>query len=170
PGAVTAISGRDVADRKNVRHSQALQGAVSGVTVSRSGGAANTSASIRIRGVTTIGNSDPLVIIDGVPGTLDWVNPNDVASISVLKDAASASIYGSRAAAGVILVTTKRAKQGGVNLDYVGEFSIEKPTEIAEYADARTYMRLINERNWNDNGNTGTEFPVFAKETIDNYG
>ena len=168
-GAVAALSGKDVADRKTVRISQALQGAVSGVTVTRSGGAANTSATIRIRGVTTIGDSDPLVIIDGVPGALDWVNPNDVESISVLKDAASAAIYGSRAAAGVILVTTKRAKQGVVNLDYIGEFSIEKPTETVEYADAQTYMRLINERNWNDNGNTGTEYPIFSRETIDNY-
>jgi TonB-linked SusC/RagA family outer membrane protein len=167
-GAVATISGKAITDRKQIRISQALQGAVSGVTVTRDGGAANTSATIRIRGITTIGNSDPLVIIDGIPGTLDWVNPNDVESISVLKDAASASIYGSRAAAGVIVVTTKRANNEGGRLEYTAEFGIERPTEIAKYADAKTYMRLINERGWNDNS-SGSQHPVFSEETIENY-
>lgn len=168
-GAISTISGVDIADRQTIQISQALQGAVPGLSVTRDGGAANVSGTIRVRGITTIGDSDPLVIIDGVPGTLDWVNPNDVESMSVLKDAASAAIYGSRAAAGVILVTTKRAKSGQLNLDYNVQYGFETPTRIARYADAQTYMRVHNERNWNDNNNIGTEFPVFAENVVNNY-
>ena len=72
-----------------------------------------------MRGVTTIGDTSPLVIIDGVPGSINDVNPNDVESMSVLKDAASSSIYGSRAAAGVILITTKRAKEKDLSINCV---------------------------------------------------
>ena len=141
-----------------------------GLMVTRSSGAADASATIRVRGITTIGDSNPLVIVDGIPGTLDWINPDDIESISVLKDAASASIYGSRAAAGVILVTTKRARSGQLSLDYNYEFGIDKPTRMADYADAVTYMNVLNERNWNDSGNLdGNEHPIYSKDLIDNY-
>ncbi|UVV53472.1 carboxypeptidase-like regulatory domain-containing protein [Bacteroides thetaiotaomicron] len=112
---------------------QALQGALSGVMVSRDNGAPGSSASIQIRGVTTIGDSSPLVIIDGIPGDINSVNPEDVESMSVLKDAASASIYGSRAAAGVIVITTKRAKSGDVALSYNFEYGWEIPTKLPTY-------------------------------------
>lgn len=92
-----------------------------------------SSASIQIRGVTTIGDSSPLVIIDGIPGDINSVNPEDVESMSVLKDAASASIYGSRAAAGVIVITTKRAKSGDVALSYNFEYGWEIPTKLPTY-------------------------------------
>ena len=95
-GAVASVQSKAITERGTTRVSQALQGTMPGVMVTRSGSATDASATIKIRGITTIGNSDPLVIIDGIPGTLDWVNPNDIESISVLKDAASASIYGSR--------------------------------------------------------------------------
>ena len=111
-GAVAAVKGDALASRKTTQLSTALQGAVAGVTVTRDNSAPGAAAgSIKVRGVTTIGDTSPLVIIDGVPGSINDVNPNDVESMSVLKDAASSSIYGSRAAAGVILITTKRAKE-----------------------------------------------------------
>lgn len=110
-GAVAAVKGDDLAARKTTQLSTALQGAASGVLVTRDNSAPGSTASIKIRGVTTIGESSPLVIVDGVPGDINQVNPEDVESMSVLKDAASASIYGSRAAAGVIVITTKRAKR-----------------------------------------------------------
>ena len=125
-GAVASVGGDDIAQRKTIRVSQALQGAMPGLMVTRSSSAADASATIRVRGVTTIGDSDPLIIVDGIPGTLDWINPDDIESISVLKDAASASIYGSRAAAGVILVTTKRAKTGQLSLNYNSVASCQK--------------------------------------------
>lgn len=168
-GAVATVSGADIADRKQISVSQSLQGAVAGVRVSRSGGDPDASASIRIRGVTTIGDSNPLIIIDGIPGNLDWVSPNDIESVTVLKDAASASIYGSRAASGVILVTTKRAKSSKLSLDYNYDYTIESPTEVAKNVGAQDYMRLLNERDWNDANNPANKFPVFSEETINNY-
>jgi TonB-linked SusC/RagA family outer membrane protein len=169
-GAVSSIGGNAISERKTMRVSQALQGSMPGLMVTRSSSAADASATIRVRGITTISDSNPLVIVDGIPGTLDWINPDDIESLSVLKDAASASIYGSRAAAGVILVTTKRAKTGQLSLDYNYEYGIDKPTRLVEHADAQTYMRVLNERNWNDAGNVaGNEFPIYPKATIDNY-
>ena len=108
-GAVAAVKGDELVNKRTTMLSNALQGTLSGVTVSRNSSAPGSGASsIRVRGITTIGESSPLVIVDGVESSLDYVNANDVESISVLKDAAAASIYGSKAAAGVILVTTKR--------------------------------------------------------------
>ena len=142
---------------------------MAGLTVTRSGGAANSSATLRIRGITTIGDSNPLVLIDGIPGSIDRVNPNDVESISVLKDAASASIYGSRAAAGVVLITTKRGKSNQLSIDYTFEYGIETPTAVPKQVDAATTMRMRNERIWNGVDNTGSEYPLYPKELIDNY-
>jgi TonB-linked SusC/RagA family outer membrane protein len=169
-GAISTLGGRDLAERRTPNISQALQGAVPGVMVTRNNNAPGSSATIRIRGITTIGNSDPLIIMDGVPtSSLDNINPNDIESISVLKDAASASIYGSRAAAGVIVVTTKRAKKGELSLNYNFEYGTETPTRIPEYVDVTRYMQIVNELRWNDNGNDGNEYPLYPKETVENY-
>jgi TonB-linked SusC/RagA family outer membrane protein len=109
--------------------------------------------------------------VDGVPvSSIDDVNANDIESISVLKDAASASIYGSRAAAGVILITTKRADTGQAVFEYSAQYGIESPTELPEYAGPVRYMEMINELQWNDNDNVeGGEFPTYTQEYIDNY-
>jgi len=169
-GAVTSITGDAIVKRQTTQISQALQGAMSGVMVTRNNNAPGSTGTIRIRGITTIGDSNPLIIVDGVPvGSINDINPNDVETISVLKDAASASIYGSRAAAGVILVTTKRAKQGDLNLEYNVEYGIEKPTQIPEYVDIIRYMQMENELRWNDNKNIGNEYIRFSKDLIDNY-
>ncbi|AKP53123.1 SusC/RagA family TonB-linked outer membrane protein [Cyclobacterium amurskyense] len=169
-GAVATIGGRDLANRRTANVSQALQGQVSGVMVTRNNSAPGSSASIRIRGITTIGDSNPLIIMDGVPvSSIDHINPNDIENISVLKDAASASIYGSRAAAGVILVTTKRAKKGELSLNYNFEFGTEVPTRIPEYVNVTRYMEMVNELRWNDNGNDGNEYPLYPKDMVDNY-
>ena len=169
-GAVGSVQGETIAERQTTQLSQALQGAVSGVMVTRNNNAPGATANIRIRGVTTIGDSNPLIIVDGVPvDNINDVNPNDVQDMSVLKDAASASIYGSRAAAGVILITTKRAKTGDLSLNYTAEYGFEKPTTLPEYVDAKRYMQLTNELRWNDNGNTGNEYPTYTKDVIDNY-
>ena len=172
-GAVASIKGDKMVEKASfVKVSEALQGMTPGLMVTRNGGSdASASSSIRIRGVTTIGDSNPLIIIDGIPASsLDVVSPNDIENISILKDAASAAIYGSRAASGVIVVTTKRAKDGHLNLSYDYSFTFEQPTRLASYTDAAGYMKLHNERTWNDNGNIpGGEYSTFSKETIDNY-
>ena len=170
-GAVGAVKGSVVSERQATQVSQALQGAMAGVMVTRNNSAPGAGSTIRIRGITTIGESSPLVIVDGVPvGSINDVNPNDIENISVLKDAASASIYGSRAAAGVILVTTKRAKSGDLSLDYNFQYGIEKPTEMADYTDAVRYMQMVNELRWNDSGNIeGGEHPTYTQDIVDNY-
>jgi len=168
-GSVASVSGANLSERKTQRVASALQGTMPGVTVTRSGGGPGEDATIRIRGITTIGNADPLYIIDGIPGSLSILNPNEIESISVLKDAASASIYGSKAAAGVILVTTKRAKTGKVDLNYEFETGIDQPTRLPKWATAVPYMKMVNELWWNDAGNIGTEYGKYAKDLIDNY-
>jgi TonB-linked SusC/RagA family outer membrane protein len=169
-GAVGTVKGEAISDRQTTMLSQALQGQTAGVMVTRNNNAPGSTATIRIRGITTIGDSNPLIIVDGVPvDNINDINPNDVQDMSVLKDAASASIYGSRAAAGVILITTKRAKTGDVSLTYNMEFGIEKPTALPEYVDTKRYMQMTNELRWNDNNNNANEYPTYAKDVIDNY-
>jgi len=171
-GAVSSVQGDLVTARKTTQISQALQGAVPGLMVTRNNNAPGSSATIRVRGITTIteGGLNPLYILDGVPiDDINTVNPNDIENISVLKDAASASIYGSRAASGVILITTKRAKEGQVGLDYSVEYGWEKATQYPEYVDAVRYMQLTNELRWNDNGNNENEYPIYTQDVVDNY-
>ncbi|MDR2139339.1 MAG: TonB-dependent receptor [Tannerella sp.] len=169
-GAIATVQGDELVARKTMQLSSALQGTMAGVMVTRDNNEPGaTAGSIRIRGVTTIGDSSPLYIVDGVPGDINQVNPNDVENISVLKDAASASIYGSRAAAGVILITTKRAKENQLALNYSFEYGAELPTARPEFVDVQRYMQMANELRWNDAGNGTNEYPLYAKEIIDNY-
>ena len=169
-GGVSTVSGDDIANRKTTTVSQALQGTSAGVMVRRSNEDPGSGASIRIRGITTIGNSEPLIIVDGVQrDNIDDINPNNIANISVLKDASSASIYGARAASGVILITTKRAESGELSVNYNIEYGIEKPTETPEYVGAVRYMELNNELKWNDNGNNEDEYPVYSQDLVSNY-
>lgn len=156
-GAVAAVKGDDLVSKRSTMLSNALQGSLSGVMVTRSSSAPGSGASsIRVRGITTMGESSPLVIVDGVQSSLDYVNSNDVESISVLKDAAAASIYGSKAAAGVILVTTKRGNDTGkINLKYNAEFGWEIPTKQPSMVGVTRYLEMSNELKYNDNPNGG---------------
>jgi TonB-linked SusC/RagA family outer membrane protein len=164
-GSISTISAKDIEGRQTVLVSDALQGSIPGVAVTRNNGAPGSSSTITFRGITTIGNNNPLIIIDGVSASnIDEVNPSDIETITVLKDAASAAIYGSRAAAGVILVTTKRAKDGQSNLDYNYEYGIQKPTALPEYVDIVRYFRLFNEFVMNDGGT-----PLYTDDYINNY-
>jgi TonB-linked SusC/RagA family outer membrane protein len=124
--------------------------------------------SMHIRGVTTIGDSSPLVIVDGVPGSLDYVNPNDVESVSVLKDAASAAIYGARAAAGVILVTTKRATSTDLTLTYTGEFGLEIPTTQPGMVGVTRYLEMSNELRYNDTPSAGF-YQSYTSDEVRNW-
>ncbi|MDR1938966.1 MAG: TonB-dependent receptor [Tannerellaceae bacterium] len=169
-GAVASIGGENLISRKSTQVSQALQGAVSGVLVTRNSNAPGTSATIRVRGITTIGNTDPLIIVDGMQiDDINDINANDIESMSVLKDAASSSIYGSQAAAGVILITTKRAKEDHFSIEYNYEYGMEIPTAHPEYVDVIRYMQMTNETRWNDAGNGTNEYPTYSKDVIDNY-
>lgn len=159
-GAISTIGSKEVAGRQTLQVSEALQGSVAGVSVTRSSGAPGAGSSILIRGITTIGTNSPLVIVDGVPvSSIDNVNPGDIESVTVLKDAASAAIYGSRGAAGVILVTTKRAKNGQGSLEYTYEYGVQRATATPEYVGVQDYMRYFNEQAVNDGATTGP-FPA----------
>ena len=167
-GSVAAINDKAISDRHATNISTALQGAVAGLSVTHGSGDPGATGTMRLRGTTTISTSDPLVIIDGVPGDINTVSPEDVETISVLKDAASASIYGSRAAAGVILVQTKRAKKGDLKLTYNFEYATSRPTAEPKYANAVDYMRMANELRYNDNPSGGWN-QAYTQDIIDNY-
>ncbi|MBL1409330.1 SusC/RagA family TonB-linked outer membrane protein [Sphingobacterium faecale] len=170
-GSVASVEGGLIAKRNMSQLSQALQGTVPGLMVTRTNSQPGAGATIRVRGITTIGDSNPLVIVDGVPvNSINDVNPQDIQDISVLKDAASASIYGARAAAGVILITTKRANIGQTNLDYNGTYGVESATRFPEMVGAQRYLDMINEFTWNDAGNKpGEEYGLYSKDIVDNW-
>ncbi|RAV30461.1 SusC/RagA family TonB-linked outer membrane protein [Sinomicrobium soli] len=164
-GAVATIEGDDISKRPVMRSSSALQGLAPGITVTQSSGRPGyDDGSIRIRGIGTLGNSNPLVLIDGVEGSLDGVNPNDIENISVLKDAASASIYGSRAANGVILVTTRTGKNEKISVTYRTYTGWQQFTDLPDYADGYTYMTKLNEA-YNNMGRT----PLYSEEYLADY-
>lgn len=134
-GAVTAVEAKELADRSSHNLSTMLQGSVAGLNISTSSGNPGSTGTLNIRGITSINDAGPLVLIDGVPGDIDRVNPNDVASISVIKDASAAAVYGARGTYGVILVTTKSAssKDGKATVRYSGRFGWEEPTTSTDY-------------------------------------
>ena len=170
-GSVANVDGKNLAERQPTSLSQALQGSMAGVQVTRSSGLPGAGATIRVRGVTTIGDSNPLVIVDGVQvSSMNDVDVDAVENITVLKDAASASIYGARASSGVVLITTKRARPGVLNLEYDGTYGIITRTTHPTMVSATRYMEMLNEVSWNDGGNiSGNEYPIYTKEYIDNY-
>ena len=129
------------------RVDNALKGLTAGVTVTSASGQPGASSRIRIRGVGSINSSDPIYIVDGMPisGGIDYLNPSDIESIEVLKDAASGAVYGTRAANGVVLVTTKKGAKGRTHVDYNFTFGISNPWKQREVLNASEYALMINE-------------------------
>ena len=138
-GAVSVIDDKSLKDRSSHNLVTMLQGSVPGLNITTKSGAPGSTGKLNIRGFTSINNSDaaPLTLIDGAIGDIEDVNPNDVASISVIKDAAAAAVYGARAAFGVILVTTKKgtSDDGHAKIRYSGKFGWEEPTTSTDYED-----------------------------------
>lgn len=152
--AVSTITGEDVARRPVSNVQQSFQGLMPGVAVNDLGGApGKSSATIRVRGITTfningsstsgydLGKNDALVIVDGIEQQLSDINPDDIESVSILKDAASTAIYGSRATNGVVLITTKRAKGSKIQVDYHGYYAIQKSNNVPKMMGLEAYMR-----------------------------
>ncbi|TDW48138.1 TonB-linked SusC/RagA family outer membrane protein [Flavobacterium sp. 270] len=150
-GAVAEVKGDVLENRPVVNSTQALQGLVAGLNITQSGsqgGSLENRPSINIRGTGTIGdgsNANPLILIDGAEGDLNTINPNDIDNISVLKDASSASIYGSRAAFGVILVTTKKGKSGKTIVNISSSTRISKPILIPDIVDSYRFGTYFND-------------------------
>lgn len=145
-GSVANVDNKLIESRPITSVSAGLQGLLPGVTVTqKSGQPGADNGTIRVRGTGTFNNADPMVIIDGVEGTMNDIDANDIQSISVLKDAASSAIYGSKAANGVILVTTKRGKAGKATVSYAANFGWQSPTQLPEYCNSADYAMLTNE-------------------------
>lgn len=169
-GSVSTVAGEDLAKRPVHRASMALQGMAPGVTVVQaSGRPGGDQGTIRIRGMGSLetagaAGSAPLVLVDGVQSNLDGVDQNDIASISVLKDAASAAIYGSRAANGVILVTTKSGRNEQLRMDYNGYVGRQVFTTTPEFVDGYTYITKLNEAYANMNRS-----PIYSEQFVADY-
>lgn len=157
--AIAKVGSEDLAGKSPVRVDNALKGLAAGVNVTSSSGQPGASPKVRIRGTGTINNSDPLYIVDGMPieGGLDYLNPSDIESIEVLKDAASGAIYGARAANGVILVTTKKGKIGKAQINYNFSYGWQSAWKKRDVTSATDYAILQNERAVN-----GGQAPIYA--------
>lgn len=164
-GSVSVVTGEELTRRPVGQTSSALAGTVPGLTVTqRSGQPGRDGSNLRIRGVGTTGDSNPLVIVDGVESSLNNIDPNEIESVSVLKDASSAAIYGSRAANGVILITTKRGSEKGFSVNYNSYVGWQAPTDMPKVANGLDHMLLINEAYTN----TGRS-PLYTDQQIQEY-
>lgn len=165
-GAVARIGEKELESRPIQNVSSALQGLVSGLTVmSGQGRPGQDGASLRIRGVGTLNTASPYILIDGVEsGTMNSLDPNDIESISVLKDASSAAIYGSKASNGVILITTKRGSAGAPRVSYNGFYGVQRATELPQRLSSYDYARLYNQA-LIENGNN----PRFTDDDLNKF-
>lgn len=168
-GAVSTVNAKVLADRPVQNATQALQGLVTGLNISQNNGSLESTPSINIRGTGTIGtsSSSPLILVDGMEGSLNAINPQDIESISVLKDAAASSIYGSRAAFGVIMVTTKRGKAGKAQLNYNNNFRSSRPVLLPDQMDSYTFALYWNDAN--TNGGSSAFFNTEHLQRIKDY-
>ncbi|WP_439559342.1 SusC/RagA family TonB-linked outer membrane protein [Dyadobacter sp.] len=147
-GAISSVKASDLETMPINRLEEALQGRTSGLTIAANSGQPGSAATVRVRGVTTLNNNNPLWVVDGVVvdnGGIGYLNQSDIESIEVLKDAASQAIYGARAAAGVILVTTKKGKAGGIRINYNGYVGTQAPARKLDLLDATQYATIRNE-------------------------
>nr|WP_314898407.1 TonB-dependent receptor [uncultured Flavobacterium sp.] len=148
-GAISSVRAKDLEKVPNGRIEQSLQGRVSGVTIAASSGQPGSNSTVRVRGVTTFAGNDPLWVVDGVvvdAGGIGFLNQSDIESIEVLKDAASAAIYGTRGASGVILVTTKKGKSGKMTVSYNGFAGVSSPEKTLNLLNATQYGAIVNEK------------------------
>lgn len=152
-GATSQISGAEIAKMNTNSPLQAMQGQLPGVNISSNSGQPGEGMKVRIRGLGTIGDSSPHYIIDGVAGDISTLNPADIESIDVLKDGASAAIYGAQAANGVILVTTKKGKEGRTKVTFDGYYGIQNVAHKAQMLNAEQYMTIMDEQMIADNSN-----------------
>lgn len=169
--AITSVKSRDIEKLVVVGLDQALQGQAPGVMVTQVTGAPGDDIAVRIRGVGTLGNNNPLYVIDGVPttGGINMFSLTDIESIEVLKDAAAAAIYGARAANGVVLITTKRGKSGAPVFSFESYAGVQQPVRLPELLNAEEYLTLRNEAIANANSlrNPANQLPAYDLSILD---
>lgn len=145
-GAIASVDAEEITSTSPLRLEQAMQGRTAGVQVTNQSGQPGEEPSITIRGAGTTGDSKPLYVVDGMAvGGIDYLNPGDIKSIDVLKDAASAAIYGARAANGVVLITTKTGEKGAMHITYSGYYGIQNVTKTIDMLNSDQYRELMNE-------------------------
>lgn len=155
-GAISGVKQSELEDLPITRVEQTLQGRVSGITIAANSGQPGSSSTVRVRGITTLGNNEPLWVVDGVvvdSGGIGFLNQSDIASVEVLKDAASQAIYGARAATGVILITTKKGKAGKISVNYNGYVGVSAAARKLDLLNASQYATLLNEKSVAGGGN-----------------
>jgi len=168
-GAISVVNAEDVAKIPTGFADQALQGQASGVRITQSSGQPGDGLAIRIRGVGSINNNDPLFVIDGVPTTdgINFLAADDIASITVLKDASSAAIYGARSTNGVIVITTKAGKAGKAQINYSAYAGVQKHGYLTPMTNAKEYQTLFNEMVANDNSGLSPNSPLIKTPISD---
>lgn len=156
-GSIATVSTKEMKNTSVLSADQAIQGRTTGVLVVNNSGAPGSPVSIKIRGIGSFGNTDPLYVVDGMPvkdasfgkddnpSGINYLNPNDIESIQVLKDASSAAIYGTRGANGVILITTKRGKSGQMKVDFENYLGVQSLNKNVDVLNAQQYAKLYNE-------------------------
>jgi len=145
-GSTVQVKGEDIARMNTTNPLQALQGQTPGVTITSTSGQPGEGLKVTIRGLGTIGNSSPLYLIDGVGGDINSLNPSDIESIDILKDAAAAAIYGSAGANGVVLVTTKQGREGTAKVTFDGFYGVQNVERQVQMLNAQQYMMIMDEQ------------------------
>lgn len=167
-GSVASVTADDIQNRTYTTVQQAIQGQIPGLTVTQTGGQpGNEALNMSVRGKSTFSTNDPLVIVDGQAISMSNLNPQDIESVTVLKDAAAAAIYGARASGGVILVTTKRGKAGKISVSYDGYVGVQEATAYPQMVNAYDHARLFREAEYNDNPNTTTY--TWSEEQVEEF-
>lgn len=166
-GAIAQVSSDDIKETNSAVATQAMQGMTAGVVIQSNSGQPGDNVSVAIRGYTNYMNSDPLYVVDGLAlpsgASLDYLNPTDIESVNVLKDAASCAIYGTRGSNGVILIQTKSAKSGQkFSVTYEGYYGAQNPSRELDVTNSKQYMMLINEASANDGG-----LPIYNATQMD---
>lgn len=157
-GAITSVDTEELTKRATTNPAEALQGKISGVNITKAGGNAGAGVSVKIRGIKSFGDNEPLYIIDGFPCDINNINPQDIQSMEVLKDGAAAAIYGSVAANGVIIITTKNGKKGETHFDFNTYLSVTQVAKKLDFVNADGYKSVI--KSMYDNYNQYADSPV----------
>lgn len=166
-GAVSQVSGDDLRQRSSPNIIASLQGMMPGLNIQSNNGNFNEAPEINVRGFNSINGGSPLILVDGFQGSLNRINPADVESVTVLKDAASSAIYGARGAFGVILITTKKGKQGKIEINYSNNFGFTRPTTRTDYiTDPYTYGKTADAALYGYNGTNYTGYSDADYERI----
>src|SRR5699024_8838824 len=154
-GAVSQINAEDISLRPSTSVATSLQGLMPGLNIQIDNGDPSATPELNVRGFNSINGGSPLVLVDGIEGDIARVNPDDIESVSVLKDAASSAIYGARGSFGVILITTKRGKSGAMKVDYTNNFGWTSPTTRTDFvSDPYVYAKTIDAAIFGYNGSS----------------